>query len=151
MTGAASGFGREIAIRFADEGANVALADINKNGASEVAEQIGGAAISLACDVSNASNVQSAVDSSIDAFGSLDIVVNNAGCSHRNQPLLDVDEEQLRKIYEVNVFSIYFMTQAIVPHWRESGKGVMLNVGSTAGIRPRPGLTWYNSTKGAYT
>ena len=149
VTGAASGFGREIAIRFAEEGANVALADINESGASKAAMQIGGSAIALACDVSDASGVQSAVETSIDAFGSLDIVVNNAGCSHRNQPLLDVDEAQLRKIYEVNVFSIYFMTQAIIPHWRKAGKGVMLNVGSTAGIRPRPGLTWYNSTKGA--
>ena len=79
----------------------------------------------------------------------MDIASNNAGWSHPNQPILDTDFAALTKVYEINVFSIFHMTHAIVPHWRERGGGVMINIGSTAGIRPRPGLTWYNSSKGA--
>ena len=149
MTGAASGFGREIARRFVAEGAKVAIVDLNMDGARAVAEGLGGAATAIRCDVSDGGDVQDAVGESIEAFGHVDIVVNNAGWSHRNQPLLDVDYDTFRRVYAVNVDSIYHMTQAVVPHWRAAGGGVMLNVGSTAGIRPRPGLSWYNSSKGA--
>lgn len=150
VTGAASGFGRGIAQRFVAEGAKVAIVDLNGDGASSVAESLGEAAMPITCDVSKAEDVQRAVKATIEAFGEIDIVVNNAGWSHRNQPLLDVDEETFRKVYDVNVLSIFHMTKAIVPHFRErGGGGVMINVGSTAGIRPRPGLTWYNSSKGA--
>ena len=149
MTGAASGFGREIARRFVAEGAKVAIVDLNIDGARAVAEGLGGAATAIRCDVSDGGDVQGAVGESIEAFGHVDIVVNNAGWSHRNQPLLDVDYDTFRRVYAVNVDSIYHMTQAVVPHWRAAGGGVMLNVGSTAGIRPRPGLSWYNSSKGA--
>ena len=93
--------------------------------------------------------VAAAVADTISAFGQIDIVVNNAGWSNKNQPLLDTDEATFRKLYAVNVNSIFHMTHAIVPHMRAQKSGVMINVGSTAGLRPRPGLTWYNSTKGA--
>lgn len=149
VTGAASGFGRAIAQRFAEEGAKVAIVDLNGDGAKTVAEEIGEAAIAVTCDVAKAEDVRGAVEASCQAFGGLDIVVNNAGWSHKNQPLLEVDEETFRRVYDVNVLSIFHMTRAVVPHFRTRGGGVMLNVGSTAGIRPRPGLTWYNSSKGA--
>jgi 3-oxoacyl-[acyl-carrier protein] reductase len=149
VTGAASGFGREIARRFAREGARVAVVDINGDGAVAVAAEIGDPAIALACDVAKAADVKATVSSTIAAFGRLDIVVNNAGWSHKNQPLLDVDEESFRRVFEVNVLSIFHMTKEVVPHWRAIGHGVMINIGSTAGIRPRPGLTWYNASKGA--
>lgn len=149
ITGAASGFGREMARRFAREGARVAIVDLNAEGAKAVAEEIGDAAIALTCDVAEGDQVAAAVNATIEAFGHLDIVINNAGWSHRNQPLLDVDHATFRKVYAINVDSIFHMTHAVVPHWRERGHGVMINVGSTAGIRPRPGLTWYNSSKGA--
>ena len=150
VTGAASGFGRGIARRFAKEGAKVAIVDINEAGAKAVAEELGKAAIAVKCDVSKAEDVNAAVARAIEAFGGVDIVVNNAGWSHKNQPLLDVDEATFRKVYEINVLSIFHMTKAIVPHWRQRAYGgVMINIGSTAGIRPRPGLTWYNSSKGA--
>lgn len=147
VTGAASGFGREIATRFAAEGARVACVDINADGAGDVAGCLDG--LALACDVADGGQVQDCVTEAIGAFGQLDIVINNAGWSHRNGPLLDVDYETFRKVYAINVDSIFHMTHAVVPHWRSIGGGVMINVGSTAGIRPRPGLTWYNSTKGA--
>lgn len=149
ITGAASGFGREIARRFAKEGAKVAIVDLNGEGAKAVAEEIGSAAIALTCDVSDGAQVASAFNATAEAFGRVDIVVNNAGWSHRNQALLEVDYETFRKVYAINVDSIFHMTNVALPHWRSIGGGVMLNVGSTAGIRPRPGLTWYNSSKGA--
>lgn len=149
VTGAASGFGREIARRYVLEGAKVAIVDLNGDGAKAVADELGEAAVAITCDVSQGTEVQYAVDKTVEAFGGLDIVVNNAGWSHKNQPLLDTDEETFRKVYDINVLSIFHMTKAVVPLWRDTGSGVMLNVGSTAGIRPRPGLTWYNSSKGA--
>lgn len=149
VTGAASGFGREIARRFVAEGARVAIVDLNEDGARTVAAELGSAAIAARCDVAKGADVEAAVKSAIAAFGGVDIVVNNAGWSHKNQPLLEIDEATFRKVYDINVLSIFHVTRAIVPHWRQTGGGVMLNVGSTAGIRPRPGLTWYNSSKGA--
>ncbi|GMG83093.1 SDR family oxidoreductase [Paralimibaculum aggregatum] len=149
VTGAASGFGREIARRFAAEGARVAVLDLNGAGAAEVAGEIGGNALAVTCDVTDGAAVAGAFAQVADAFGRVEIVVNNAGWSHPNGPLLDVDYATFRKVYAVNVDSIFHMTHAAVPHWREAGGGVMLNIGSTAGIRPRPGLTWYNSSKGA--
>lgn len=149
VTGAASGFGREIARRFIKEGAKVSVVDLNAEGAKEVAAELGDNAFAITCDVSQAVDVAEAVTATISAFGKLDIVINNAGWSHKNQPLMDVDFETFKRVYEINVDSIYHMTKAVVPHWRDIGKGCMINVGSTAGISPRPGLTWYNSSKGA--
>ena len=147
VTGAASGFGRGIAERFSAEGARVAVLDLNGEGARQVADAIGG--IALETDVRDGDAVQAAVDETVEAFGRIDILVNNAGWSHRNQPLTGVDYATFRKVFEINVDSIYHFTQAIVPHWRETRHGVMVNIGSTAGISPRPGLTWYNASKGA--
>lgn len=149
VTGAASGFGREMARRFVAEGAKVAIVDLNEAGAQGVADELGQAAIAVTCDVANADDIQRSVDTTASAFGQVDIVVNNAGWSHKNQPLTEVDYETFRKVYAINVDSIFHMTQSMVPHWRQIGGGVMINVGSTAGIRPRPGLSWYNSSKGA--
>ena len=149
VTGAASGFGREIARRFAREGAKVAIADLNADGAVAVADELGNAGLAVTCDVSKAEDIEATVAATIDAFGPIHIVVNNAGWSHRNQPALDVNYETFRKVYAINVDSIFHMAHAVVPHWREHGGGVMINVGSTAGIRPRPGLSWYNTSKGA--
>ena len=150
VTGAASGFGRGIAERFIAEGARVVIADIDADGAASVAEGLGPAALAAVCDVSDAQEVARMADEAEAAFGTIDIVVNNAGTSHRNQPLLEVDEATIRRVFDINVMSIYHATQAFVPRWRARGQGgVMINIGSTAGIRPRPGLTWYNASKGA--
>ena len=149
VTGAASGFGKGIAETFVREGARVAVVDLNEAGAQAVAAELGDAAIAITCDVSKAEDVSRAVLQTRDAFGSLHIAVNNAGWSHANGPLLDVDEATFRKVLDINVMSIFHMTHACVPHWRTEGGGVMINIGSTAGIRPRPGLTWYNTSKGA--
>ncbi len=99
--------------------------------------------------MSSRADVDALVQACVDAFGAPDIVVNNAGMTHDNQPMLDVDEQTFDRIFAVNVKSIYHMAHAVVPLMRERGRGVILNVGSTAGMRPRPGLTWYNGSKGA--
>ncbi|RBO54012.1 short chain dehydrogenase [Rhodovulum sp. BSW8] len=149
VTGAASGFGRGIAETYIREGARVAVVDIDRDRAGAVARELGENALAIGCDVSKGDEVAAAVAATQEAFGRLDIVVNNAGWTNRNQPLMETDEATFRKIYDINVLSIFHMTKACVPLWRTQGGGVMLNVGSTAGIRPRPGLTWYNSSKGA--
>jgi 3-oxoacyl-[acyl-carrier protein] reductase len=149
VTGAASGFGAEIARQYAIEGARVALADINEQGAKKVAAECGDDAIAVRCDVSRRADIDALVKRTLDRFGGLDIVVNNAGWTHKNGPLLDVDEATFDKVYDINVKSIFHMTHALVPLMRKQKHGVILNVGSTAGMRPRPGLTWYNSSKGA--
>lgn len=150
VTGAGGGFGEGIARRFAEEGARVVVADMNLPAAEHVARELGANGVAVAGDVSRGPDVRRMVDAAVSAFGGLDIVVNNAGTTHRNRPMLEVDEATFDRVYAVNVKSIYWMAQAAVPVLREQGRGgSIINIGSTAGIRPRPGLVWYNGTKGA--
>ncbi len=149
VTGAASGFGEAIARRFADEGAKVALVDLRGDAAERVAASIGGSAIALQADVGFAADVNRAVDETAKRLGRPDILVNSAGTTHRNKPLLEVDESDFDTVFRVNVKSVFLGVRAVATLMRDKGGGIILNVGSTAGIRPRPGLTWYNSSKGA--
>ncbi|PWE53366.1 short chain dehydrogenase [Metarhizobium album] len=149
VTGGASGFGEATARRFAAEGARVVIADLRLEAAQRVASEIGGAALAVAADVGVADDVANVVSETSRHFGTPDILVNNAGTTHPNQPLLETDEASFDRVFRVNVKSIYHFVQAVVPLMRDAGGGVILNVGSTAGIRPRPGLTWYNASKGA--
>jgi len=149
VTGAASGFGAETARMYVAEGAKVAVADINEAGAKDVAGSLGAAAFAIKCDVSSRADIDALVKATLERFGRIDIVVNNAGYTHRNMPMLEVDEATFDRVYAINVKSIYYMTMAVVPVMRKQKGGVIINIGSTAGIRPRPGLSWYNSSKGA--
>lgn len=149
ITGAGSGFGAGIAQAYVAEGAKVMLADINADSVQRVAARLGAHAAAFTCDVSNGLQIRTLVEQCVTTFGAPDIVVNNAGITHRNGPLTDVDEATFDHLFAVNVKSIYHMAQAVVPMMRQRGSGVILNIGSTAGIRPRPGLVWYNATKGA--
>ena len=152
VTGAGSGFGAGIATRFAREGAWVVVNDLHADAAGRTVEAIGregGRAIACGGDVSKDGDVARLVASAIGAFGRLDIVVNNAGTTHRNQPMLDVPEESFDRIYQVNVKSLYLTAKHAVPHFRAQRSGVFITIASTAGVRPRPGLTWYNGSKGA--
>ena len=147
VTGAGGGFGEAIARRYAAEGAKVVAVDLRAAEVERVAAETGG--LAAVADVSVASNVAGVVTRTIERFGPPHILVNNAGTTYRNQPLLGVDEETFDRVFRVNVKSIYHFVQSAVPAMRDAGGGVILNVGSTAGIRPRPGLTWYNASKGA--
>jgi len=152
VTGAASGFGAGIARRFAAEGARVVVNDLDAAGAQRVAGDLaasGAGAVACAGDVSKDADVARLVASALARFGGLDIVVNNAGTTHRNQPMLDVPEEMFDRIYQVNVKSLYLTARHAVPHFRAQRSGVFITIASTAGVRPRPGLTWYNGSKGA--
>ena len=152
VTGAASGFGAGIARRFAAEGARVVVNDLNEAGAAAMASEInasGGRAAACAGDVARDADVARVVRFALDEFGGLHIVVNNAGTTHRNQPMLDVAEAMFDRIYQVNVKSLYLTAKHAVPHFRAQHGGVFITIASTAGVRPRPGLTWYNGSKGA--
>ena len=153
VTGGASGFGLGIAETFAREGARVALVDINgaaaEKAAKDLASKLGASAIAVRADVAKARDVEQAVAATVSAFGRLDILVNNAGTSHRNRPMLEVEEDEFDRLYAINVKSIYLFARAAIPQMRTQGRGMILNIGSTAGLRPRPGLVWYNGTKGA--
>ena len=149
VTGAGSGFGKGIAMRFAKEGARVGVIDINAEAAREVASQIGNSAFAMEADVSIDGDVSRMVQEALDRWGQLDILVNNAGTTHRNQPMTEVTEEEYERIFAVNVKSVYLSAKHIVPVMKKQGFGVILNVASTAGVRPRPGLVWYNTSKGA--
>ena len=149
ITGAAAGFGEAIARRFVAEGAKVRVADLDGSRAQDVAASLGESARAVRCDVSRRADVDAAVAACVEAFGGVDILVNNAGTTHRNQSMLEVDEATFDRVFAVNVKSIFHTTQAVVPLMKARSSGCIVNIGSTAGIRPRPGLTWYNASKGA--
>jgi 3-oxoacyl-[acyl-carrier protein] reductase len=148
ITGAASGFGEGMAKRFAEEGAKVVVADLNAKGAERVAADIGEAAIAVTTDVSLQSEFDQMVAAAMAAFGRIDIMVNNAGYTHRNGDMLAVEEDVFDLITAVNIKAIYHAARAVVPIMEAQGGGVILTTASTAGLRPRPGLTWYNASKG---
>ena len=149
VTGAASGFGKGIAELYAREGAKVSVCDINGQGARDVANGIGANAIHVAVDVAKPEDVRNMVSETVKAFGGVDIMVNNAGYTHRNQPMLDVTEAEFDRIFAVNVKSLFLAAKEVVPELEKRGGGVIITTASTAGVRPRPGLVWYNSSKGA--
>ena len=152
VTGSGSGFGEGIAKRYAEEGATVVVNDVNAESGERVAREItaaGGRALFCRGDVSSDRDVAALVRFALEQCGGLDIVVNNAGTTHRNQPMLDVAEEEFDRIYQVNVKSLFLTARHAVPHFRAKRNGVFITIASTAGVRPRPGLTWYNGSKGA--
>ena len=158
ITGAASGFGAEMARLFAREGANVLVADINEELGREVVREVeginSGAASFQFADVSRKQDVEAMVAAAAERFGRVDILVNNAGYTHRNMPVDQVSEEEYDRIFSVNVKSVFHGVHAVLPVFRRQepsgpNNGVILNIASTAGVRPRPGLVWYNASKSA--
>jgi len=155
VTGGGSGFGEAIAKRFAEEGAKLVVNDVNDAGGTRVAKEIEGAqgqgsATYLRADVSKNEDMARLIAGSLERYGHIDIMINNAGITHVNRPMLEVGEEEFDRIYAVNVKSIYLSARHLVPVLRRQAKGgCIINTASTAGIRPRPGLVWYNGSKGA--
>jgi 3-oxoacyl-[acyl-carrier protein] reductase len=148
VTGAASGFGEGIARKFVVEGARVVVADRDGEGALRVAAALGGDAIGVRADVTRAEDVQAMVRAASERFGGLDILVNNAGMGHVPQPLETLEESDFDRLLAVNVKAIYLAAREVVPRFKAQKKGVILNIASTAGVSPRPRLTWYNASKG---
>jgi 3-oxoacyl-[acyl-carrier protein] reductase len=152
VTGSGGGIGEGIARRLAAEGANVIVNDINAAMGEKVVAQIkaaGGIASFFAADVTKSADVKALVQAAVTRHGKLDVMVNNAGWTHRNRPALEVSEEEFDKCFAVNMKSIYLSTIHAVPALRANKGGSFINIASTAGVRPRPGLTWYNGSKGA--
>jgi 3-oxoacyl-[acyl-carrier protein] reductase len=148
VTGGGSGFGEAIVHRFAEEGAKVLVADIDTAGGERVAAKAG--ALFARADVAVDAEVKTLIEACIAQYGRLDIMVNNAGVTHRNRPMLEIEEAEFDRIFAVNVKAIYLSARHAVPVFRRQGSGgVIINTASTAGLRPRPGLTWYNGSKGA--
>ncbi|MAE90199.1 MAG: 3-oxoacyl-ACP reductase [Pelagibaca sp.] len=146
VTGAGSGFGEGIAMRFAAEGAQVMVADINVEGADRVASACDG--IAQRVDVANGDSVAEMVARAVAEMGRVDILVNNAGITHLPAPMEEVSEDDFDRVFAVNCKSVYLTARALVGHMKELGAGAILNVASTAGVSPRPRLNWYNASKG---
>lgn len=149
VTGAGSGIGACIAETFAREGARVAVLDIETHAAHAVAGKIGKKALALGCDVAKSAEVDAAIRSTLSVFHRIDILVNNAGVTHVNKPITEIGEDELDRVIAINLKGVFLFSQAMVPVFRQQGGGAIINIGSTAGLRPRPGLSAYNATKGA--
>lgn len=148
VTGGASGFGAGIVRKFLAEGARVAVADINAGAANEFAAGLGDHAFAVAVDVSKNDSVAAMAKTVLDRFGGLDILVNNAGVTHLPAAMEDISEEDFDRVLAVNTKSVYLTARHFVPVMKQKGAGAILNVASTAGVSPRPRLSWYNSSKG---
>lgn len=146
VTGGGSGFGAGICRRFAAEGARVMVADINMDAAQAIAEEIHGIAFEV--DVGQGGSVGMMAHAALDTFGRLDILVNNAGITHLPMPMEEVPEGEFDRVLAVNTKSVYLTARHLVPHMKTNGAGAILNIASTAGLSPRPGLNWYNASKG---
>jgi len=146
VTGAGSGFGAGIARKFATEGANVLVADINREAAAAVAMEIGG--VACTANVADGGSVKAMVATALSNFAKIDIVVNNAGVTHLPAPMETITEEDFDRVLAVNVKSIYLIAREIVPLMKAQKSGNFLNIASTAGLSPRPNLNWYNASKG---
>jgi 3-oxoacyl-[acyl-carrier protein] reductase len=152
VTGSGGGIGEGIAKRLAAEGAQVIVNDINAALGEKVVADItaaGGTASFFAADVTKSADVKALVEAAVQRYGKLDAMINNAGWTHRNKPALEVSEDEFDKCFAVNMKSIYLSTLHATPAFRANRGGSFINIASTAGVRPRPGLTWYNSSKGA--
>jgi len=148
VTGGGSGFGAGIAAKFAREGAKVLIADRDAAAGERVAAALGASARSICVDVADANDVKSMLDAAQLHFGGLHILVNNAGIGHVPQPMEELAEDQFDRIFAVNMKAIYLAMREVVPRFKAQGSGVILNMASTAGVSPRPRLTWYNASKG---
>jgi 3-oxoacyl-[acyl-carrier protein] reductase len=148
VTGGASGFGEGIVRKFLSEGAQVVIADINLSAAQIIADELGKESVAVQVDVADGTSVENLQALASEAFGRIDIIINNAGVTHFPTPLDEVSEEDFDRVFTVNCKSVYLMAKSFVPDMKAQKGGIILNVASTAGVSPRPNLNWYNSSKG---
>ncbi len=148
ISGAASGIGQAIAQAFAQEGAAVALADLDTARGEAAAHEIGGRALFVACDVTRAADCTQAVARTVEAFGGLDILVNAAGIIVRRS-VLDLDEADWDRVMDVNAKSVYLMCRAAIPVMQAAGGGSIVNISSGWGLVGGPNAAAYCASKGA--
>ena len=152
VTGAGSGFGEAMAKRFAAEGASVLAADVNADALQRVVAEIvaaGGRAVAKRTDVSRSDEVAAMVADGLALDGRIDVLVNNAGFSHLSGPVWELEENEFDRVFATNVKGVWLGVRHAVPHMIEQGGGVIVNTASIGAVAPRPGVTVYNSTKGA--
>ncbi|KAK2748524.1 hypothetical protein FQN57_000658 [Myotisia sp. PD_48] len=160
VTGGGSGFGAATSIRFAQEGANVVVCDINEAGGQNVVSQDPSRMVFQKMDVTSLADWKATIDFAVSKFGRVDVLVNNAGTTYKNkldddgdtsQPSIDVTIDEFERVFNVNVKSIFYASQTFIPQLIKQGPegGAMINISSTGAQRPRPGLVWYNASKGA--
>jgi len=147
VTGAASGFGEGIARRFADEGAMLVLADLSAEANATLAHELGNGAVAVSCDVATHAGMDQLFERSV-SDGPVDVLVNNAGVTHLPAPQEDITEADFDRVVAINMKAIFLAAKCFVPHMKSHGSGAIVNIASTAGVSPRPGLTWYNASKG---
>ena len=148
VTGGASGFGAGIARKFAAEGAQVMIVDINHDGAMGMAEELGAGSFGHVANVAVSADVAATVATARQVFGEVDILVNNAGVTHLPKPMEEVSEEEFDRVFAVNCKSVYLFAHELAPFMKQRRAGAILNIASTAGVSPRPNLNWYNASKG---
>jgi NAD(P)-dependent dehydrogenase (short-subunit alcohol dehydrogenase family) len=151
ITGAAVGIGRAAALRFAQEGASVVVTDINSGGAREVADTItasGGRAIAMAHDVSRESQWIEVVGAAVEAFGTVDVLFNNAGIFVL-KPLAETALEEWERVMAINVTGVFLGMKHVMPLMANAGKGSVINASSVAGLVGAPRSTMYSASKGA--
>ncbi|KAI9726335.1 MAG: hypothetical protein M1828_001609 [Chrysothrix sp. TS-e1954] len=152
VTGGGSGFGAAISKRFGQEGCSVLVGDLNEDTAAATAKAMPSErAIPMSMDVTQEDHWKAAVEKCVQQWGRLDIVVNNAGTSYKNKPTLDVTMSEFQRCFDVNVRSVFNSVNAAVPQLKKAGGGSIINISSIGSVRPRPGLVWYNASKGAVT
>ena len=146
ITGSASGFGKGIAKKFTTEGARLIMVDLNAKLLKKVSKSL--RQDYFIADVSKASNFKSLLSYINKKYSKIDIIVNNAGVTHKPKPMENVSEKEFDKVFNVNAKSVYYCGKYFVPKMKKYKNGVILNVASTAGLSPRPKLNWYNASKG---
>ena len=148
VTGAATGIGKAIARRLADEGATVVVADINLAGAEDVASSLGGGAFAVKANVADVASITQAVEAVLSRTGRIDILVNNAGIAGPNAPIWQQTDEDWQRNIAINLTGVFSFCRAVVPHMRSRGYGRIVNIASIAGKEGNPNMTPYSATKG---
>ncbi len=152
VTGAGSGFGEATARRFAEEGARVLVADLDDERARRVAggiESAGGVAEPFTVNVAEEDQVAAMIQRSVNLWDGVDVLVNNAGYSHRQKLLWKLTVEEFDAVFAVNVRGVFLGCKHVIPVMMAAGGGVIVNIASIGAVAPRPGVTPYNGTKGA--
>ncbi len=151
VTGASRGIGLAIAQRLVGAGANVVISSRREENLAEALATFRDPSkvVTLKAHVGSRADADRLVATSIERFGSLDVLVNNAGTNPYYGPLVDISDAQMQKTYEVNQASIVTHSAAAWHQWMHEHGGVILNIASIGGMGPEPGIGWYNVTKAA--
>lgn len=151
ITGGDSGIGKAVAIYFAKEGADVAVCYLEEDQDAETTKKLvveeGRRCLLIQGDIGEEKHCQQIVNQVIDEFGKIDILVNNAGEQHPKKSLLEITDEQLQKTFRTNVFSMFYLTKAVLPHLKQGSS--IINTASITAYKGSPGLIDYSATKGA--